>query len=116
MQMVLMTDLNTDQLGTSVKVSGGACPRTAAVIDAPEPGASWSTPLLFKLQVMLDRSRAASGTNISGIITSGALDRLAAALQVVLLVQNCCSVRLAPQTSHVAARDTRCWCLWLRWL
>ena len=99
MQMVLMTDLNTYQLGTSVNLRGNACPCTAAVVGAPQPGVtasclkrSWCTTLLCALQIMLDRARAAPGTNIIGIFTSGALDKLAAALQVVLPFRTCCPV------------------------
>ena len=43
---------------------------------------------LCLLQFMLDRSRAVPGTDISVIFTSGALDRLAAALQAVFSYQN----------------------------
>ena len=55
--------------------------------------------LLCMLQHMLNRAKAEPTTDISAIFSSGALDRLAAVLQlqVVLSSQTCCSVAIIDQ-------------------
>jgi hypothetical protein len=69
------------------------------------------------LQIMLDRARAAPGTNISGIFTSGALDKLAAALQAVLPFTTATQWLSALHfNQNVAQHDICCWCMWSHWL
>ena len=111
MQMALATDFNAFQLGMSVKVGSSPCmcARRSCVCCHTNlmyyfVQRSSCTMLLCMLQILLNRAKAEPATDISVIFSSGALDRLAAVLQVVLSSQACCSAadRLAYQTSDVA--------------
>ena len=61
---------------------------------------SWCTPLYACLQHMLNKAKAEPTTDISVIFSSGALDRLAAVLQVCAPPSDILAVQL-PSDLHI---------------
>ena len=123
MQMVLMTDLNTYQLGTSVNVRGRACLCTAAVIDAPKADVTasysalgaqrccarcrscWTEPGLHRARTSLVFSRQGRLTNWQQHCRLFSPFTTAAQWLSGLHVNQ-----------NVAQWDICCWCMWLHWL
>ena len=83
------------------------CVHTTAVFNAPESGVTTTQNVIFvvhtslcMLQHMLNKAKAEPTTDISVIFSSGALDRLAAVLQVCAPPSDILAVQL-PSDLHI---------------
>lgn len=123
MQMVLMTDLNTYQLGTSVNVWGSACLRTVAVFGALEP---WCDSILQRLCAQCCCAPCRLCWTDTGLRRAQASPASSPQERLTNWQQHCrlfSRVTTAAQwlsglhvNQNVAQWDICCWCMRVHWL